>query len=70
FNNTSPSVFDITGNLRELAHSGGTVYTLMGGAFNSAEIGSTCQFDFYSVNQDFKLLDTGFRCCFASDPRL
>jgi hypothetical protein len=70
FSNTEPALFDITGNLREITKNGSNVYPLMGGAFNSPEGGSTCQFDFYAVDQDFALLDTGFRCCFDSDPRL
>ena len=30
--------------------------------------GASCDFDFYVVTQTFALLDTGFRCCFSSDP--
>lgn len=64
-------IFDITGNLREVTRKGSNQYTLMGGAFNSqSEDGSTCGFTFYTVNQDFKLFDTGFRCCFSADPTL
>ena len=43
----------------------------MGGAFNTAaENGATCSFTFYSVVDTFKFFDTGFRCCFTSDPTL
>jgi putative metal-binding protein len=63
--------FDLTGNLREITRQAANTYPLMGGGFNSeSAAGSTCQFDFYTVNQTFKLFDTGFRCCFSADPRL
>jgi hypothetical protein len=72
FGNTETEVFDITGNLREITKLGlSNAFPLMGGGFNSPdEGGATCQFDFYVVDDTFKLLDTGFRCCFDSDPRL
>jgi hypothetical protein len=48
----------------------GEVFPLMGGAYNTqAEAGAKCDFDFYTVDQQFKLFDDGFRCCFDSDPR-
>jgi hypothetical protein len=66
----SDRIYDITGNLREITRSTSTIYTLMGGAYNShVEAGARCDFDFYSVANDFKLYDTGFRCCFSSNPR-
>jgi hypothetical protein len=69
--NTETQLFDITGNLREITKNGSNIYPLLGGAYiTQVEAGATCQFDFYVVNQTFKLLDTGFRCCFDSDPRL
>jgi hypothetical protein len=47
------------------------VYTLMGGGFNSAtESGTTCDFTFYAVDDEFKFPDTGFRCCFSANPTL
>ena len=43
----------------------------MGGAFNTlAEDGAQCSFNFFSVTTTFKFFDTGFRCCFSSDPTL
>jgi len=63
-------LFDLTGNLREITKDG-TTYRLMGGAFNTdSEAGAACSFTFYTVAQDFKFFDTGFRCCFTSDPTL
>jgi hypothetical protein len=73
FGNTSTTnkLYDVTGNLREITKTANNDFRLMGGAFNSsAELGSTCTFTFYSVDQDFKFFDTGFRCCFTSDPTL
>ncbi len=47
----------------------GAVYPLMGGGFETIdEEGATCDFDFFKVSTDFKLFDTGFRCCFDSNP--
>jgi hypothetical protein len=64
-------LYDLTGNLREITKSAPNTYPLMGGAFNStAENGATCDFDFYTVDQNFKLFDAGFRCCFSSNPTL
>lgn len=64
------NIRDIEGNLREITRNG-NVYSLMGGSFASqSEQGATCTFDFYTVDANFKLFDTGFRCCFSSDPRL
>lgn len=61
-------IFDITGNLREITVNG-AAFTLMGGAYStSSESGATCDFDFYSVDQNFKFFDTGFRCCFTTNP--
>jgi hypothetical protein len=76
FGNTAATnkIFDITGNLREITKDTSVnpnVYRLMGGAFNTQDPGgATCGFTFYSVDKDFQFYDTGFRCCFASDPTL
>jgi len=67
---TTGKIYDLTGNLREITKDG-SLYTLMGGAFNDdSESGSSCTFTFYTVATSFKLYDTGFRCCFTSDPTL
>ncbi len=64
-------LFDLTGNLREITKTSTGVYTVMGGAFNSAsEAGSSCDFTFYQVDDEFKFYDTGFRCCFSQNPTL
>ncbi|MBI5532575.1 MAG: hypothetical protein HY898_07660 [Deltaproteobacteria bacterium] len=75
---TPPQINDLTGNLRELT-CGGTLnctaaqtsFVLMGGAFNTSDPtgeGARCDFTFYNVDQNFKLYDVGFRCCFDSNP--
>ncbi|MBK6513845.1 MAG: hypothetical protein IPG04_06905 [Polyangiaceae bacterium] len=70
-NTVNGQMFDIGGNLREITSTGGGVYTLMGGGFNSAtESGTTCDFTFYAVDDEFKFPDTGFRCCFSANPTL
>lgn len=70
-NSTANSkIYDITGNLREITKTSSTVWPLMGGAMNTqAEGGAACDFDFYAVDEEFKLFDVGFRCCFSTDPR-
>ena len=68
---TNNKLYDLTGNLREITKSGANQYPVMGGAFDSdSESGAACNFTFYTVDQNFKLFDTGFRCCFTSDPTL
>ncbi|MBU1238241.1 hypothetical protein KKF84_02755 [Myxococcota bacterium] len=63
-------IYDITGNLREITKAASYDYRLMGGSFaTSSEAGASCTFDFYSVEEDFQGYDTGFRCCFDTDPR-
>ncbi|EYE99979.1 Hypothetical protein CAP_1867 [Chondromyces apiculatus DSM 436] len=65
-------LYDITGNLRELTRNP-TVnqYGVMGGSFNTqSQSASSCDFTFYTVDQQFKFHDTGFRCCFSSNPTL
>ena len=68
---TNGRIFDITGNLREITQLTTDTFILMGGAFNSAaESGATCDFDFYAVDNTFKFVDAGFRCCFTQNPTL
>ncbi len=63
------NIRDLTGNLREIVKNATNQYKLMGGAFNSdSEDGASCNFTFYTVDQNFKLFDTGYRCCFDSNP--
>ncbi len=80
---TNDNIRDILGNLREITYNadispGGCspsatdsscLFTLMGGAFNTqAEAGASCDFDFFTVDDEFKLFDVGFRCCFDQKP--
>jgi hypothetical protein len=67
----SAQLFDLTGNLHEMTKSAVNQYKLMGGAFNTqVDSGATCGYAFYTVDQNFKLFDTGFRCCFTADPTM
>ncbi len=63
------NIFDITGNLKEITKRGANDYPVMGGAFSTqSDDGAACTFTFASVPSTFKFFDTGFRCCFSSDP--
>jgi hypothetical protein len=69
----NPKLYDITGNLREVTKIAVNVknYPLLGGAFNTqSEGGAANNFTFYTVDENFQFFDTGFRCCFTSDPTL
>lgn len=70
---TEDKIFDITGNLREFAKDTSvvpTAYRLMGGSYQIDPSGGTCTFTFDSTTStSYQLYDTGFRCCFAADPR-
>ena len=66
---TNERIFDMTGNLREITKAATNAYPLLGGAFNTqVESGAQSDFTFYTVDQNFQFFDTGFRCCFASNP--
>jgi hypothetical protein len=73
-NGAAGQLYDITGNLREITFVTGSnppTYKIMGGAFNSqSEAGSACNFTFYATDEEFKFYDTGFRCCFTTNPTL
>jgi hypothetical protein len=46
-----------------------TTYPAMGGSYVSdSDLGAKCDFDAYKVGIDFKFHDTGFRCCYDTDP--
>ncbi|MCK6590169.1 MAG: hypothetical protein L6Q76_21575, partial [Polyangiaceae bacterium] len=68
---TNDKIFDMTGNLREITKSAVNEYKLMGGGFSTqSEAGAASDLDAYIVDQTFQFEDTGFRCCFTSDPSL
>ena len=68
---TNDKLFDVTGNLRELTRAAVNSYVLMGGSYlTQSESGSACGFTFNAVDQNYRMADTGFRCCYASDPTL
>jgi hypothetical protein len=67
--NIGNGIFDLTGNVREITKRGTADYPLMGGAYDTqSDDGAQCTFTFYSVAATFKYPDTGFRCCFSTDP--
>ncbi len=64
-------VYDTSGNLREITNAGGNLYKLMGGAYNTvSEDGMACGFEFFTVDQNFRIYDTGFRCCYGVNPTI
>lgn len=71
--NTSATnkIFDITGNLREIVKVAANQYVLAGGSnLTRSPAGATCTFNGAVVDQNYRLQDSGFRCCFSSDPTL
>jgi len=47
-----------------------SAYPLLGGAYTTGDDnGAACSFDFYKVDENFKLYDTGFRCCYDTNPQ-
>jgi len=69
-NTASSKIYDITGNLREVAKVGTGQYALMGGAFDTdLDAGATCSNTSYTATNLFTTGDTGFRCCYDADPR-
>ena len=57
----------VCGGASALPHS---IYPLLGGSYRTLEESSaTCDYSFFKVDWDFRLFDTGFRCCFDVDPR-
>lgn len=62
-----PCVGGVCGGPATIVHA---TYPLMGGGFSTADdLGATCSFDFYKVDENFKLYDTGFRCCYDQNPQ-
>ena len=46
-------------------------YPLLGGSYRSiTEESAMCTYDFLKVDGDFRLFDSGFRCCFDQNPTL
>ncbi|MET0390636.1 MAG: MopE-related protein, partial [Polyangiales bacterium] len=64
-------VFDMSGNLKEWTRNpppGTTlpagVHQLRGGSYNNLEGGRRCDFDFAVGDTNFRVPNTGFRCCY------
>jgi hypothetical protein len=63
---TTPCTGGVCGGAGTLLES---VYPLMGGGYETVgENGASCNFTFFKVESDFRLFDTGFRCCFDQNP--
>ncbi|MBN1607110.1 MAG: hypothetical protein JW940_10790 [Polyangiaceae bacterium] len=57
----------LCGGATSLPHA---TYPLLGGSYQTdSEDGATCDYSFFKVGYGFRLYDTGFRCCFDTDPR-
>jgi hypothetical protein len=56
--------FDLSGNVKEwTAERSPNVNPIRGGSFNNTEVGTSCQFDFLTADDNFFLPNIGFRCC-------
>jgi formylglycine-generating enzyme required for sulfatase activity len=56
--------FDMSGNVKEwTAERSPGVNPIRGGSFNNTAVGTSCQFDFLTADDDFFLPNIGFRCC-------
>lgn len=71
-NTTATSkIFDLGGNARELVKVSTGVYKLLGASnLNRSEAAAQCTFSGPTVDANYRLQDTGFRCCFTSNPTL
>ena len=64
----APLLTGICGGPWAIPHA---TYPLLGGSYRSvSEAGALCSYQFFKVSGDFRLFDSGFRCCFDQDPRL
>jgi hypothetical protein len=63
---TGGSVFDLSGNVKELTASRGSgAIPLRGGSYNQSGFGASCDFDWQVVSPSFRFENVGFRCCFS-----
>ncbi|MDP3277702.1 MAG: hypothetical protein Q8Q09_21140, partial [Deltaproteobacteria bacterium] len=58
-------VFDLSGNVKEFTAPTAGVYTLRGGSYNNLAFGTQCNFGFTQVDNTFRFVNAGFRCCFS-----
>jgi hypothetical protein len=59
------AIFDLSGNAKEFTQASAGVYNLRGGSYNNLAFGTTCQFAFTRVDNQFRFVNAGFRCCFT-----
>jgi hypothetical protein len=63
---TGGRVFDMSGNVKEFtAPRAAGVNPLRGGSYNNLATGTTCTFDWTVVDDNFRFVNAGFRCCFT-----
>ena len=66
------NAYDMSGNLKEWTATQVSMtpptYRIRGGAYDSIDIGLTCQFDFASAEEDYFYQNLGFRCCSDTGP--
>jgi hypothetical protein len=56
---------DMSGNAKEFTAVSGALYGLRGGSYNNLAFGTTCGFSFTQVDNTFRFVNAGFRCCFT-----
>jgi hypothetical protein len=56
---------DMSGNAKEFTAPVSGLYNLRGGSYNNLAFGTTCNFAFTQVDNTFRFVNAGFRCCFA-----
>jgi hypothetical protein len=59
------AIFDLSGNAKEFTAAVSGSYNLRGGSYNNLAFGTTCDFAFTQVDNQFRFVNVGFRCCFS-----
>ncbi|MBL8677682.1 MAG: hypothetical protein JNK05_00835 [Myxococcales bacterium] len=58
-------IFDLSGNAKEFTAPTAGSYALRGGSYNNLAFGTSCPFQFTEVDNAFRFVNVGFRCCFT-----
>jgi hypothetical protein len=58
-------IFDLSGNAKEFTAVSAGLYGLRGGSYNNLAFGTSCQFAFTRVDNAFRFVNVGFRCCYS-----
>jgi hypothetical protein len=59
------AIADMSGNAKEFTAVSGGFYGLRGGSYNNLAFGTTCGFAFTQVDNTFRFVNAGFRCCYT-----